>query len=58
MIPNGEKQHYLAVKKLPVLSRGKMSKHYGDFYYMNCLQKTYFSHIKEYVNKDFENERV
>ena len=37
MIPNGEKWHYLAVKKLSALLRGKTSKNYGDFYCLNCL---------------------
>ena len=32
MIPNREKWHYLAVKKLPVLLRGITSKNNGDFY--------------------------
>ena len=32
MIPEGEKCHYLAVKKLSVLLRGITSKPYGDFY--------------------------
>ena len=29
--------HYLAVKVLPILSRGITSKHHGDFCYFNCL---------------------
>ena len=29
--------HYLAVKKLSVLSRGITSKHQGDFYCLNCF---------------------
>ena len=37
MIPNGEKWHYLAVKKLSALLRGIMPKHSGDFYCLNCL---------------------
>ena len=37
MIPNGEKWHYLAVKKLSTLLKGITSKHYGDFYCQNCL---------------------
>ena len=45
MIPKGEKCeansegqcHYLAVKELPALLRGITSKHYGDFYCLNCL---------------------
>ena len=37
MIPNEEKWHYLAVKKLSTLLRGIISKHHGDFYCLNCL---------------------
>ena len=46
MIPNGEERkakskgrqwHYLAVKELSALLRGITSKHYGDFYCLNCL---------------------
>ena len=37
MIPNEEKWHYLAVKKLSALLRGITSKHYGDFYFLNSL---------------------
>ena len=37
MIPNGEKWHYLAVKKLSALLRTITSKNNGDFYYLNCL---------------------
>ena len=32
---NGEKWHYLAVKKLSALLRGITSKHHGDFYCLN-----------------------
>ena len=38
MIPNGEKLHYLAVKKLSVLLRLITSKHHEDFYCFNCLR--------------------
>ena len=38
MIPNGEKLHYLAVKKLSVLLRLTTSKHHEDFYCFNCLR--------------------
>ena len=31
MIADGEKWHYLAVKKLSALFRGRTSKHEGDF---------------------------
>ena len=61
MIPNGERLwHYLAVKKLSALLREPTSKHYGDFYCLNCLH--FFrtktkpkSHKKVCENKDFCN---
>ena len=38
MITNdGEKWHYLAVKKLSALLRGITSNNHGDFYCLNCL---------------------
>ena len=37
MITDGEKWHYLAVKKLSTLLRGITSKSDGDFYCLNCL---------------------
>ena len=37
MIPNGQRWHYLAVKKLTALLRGIMSKRHGDFHCLNCL---------------------
>ena len=37
MIPNGEKWHYLAVKKLSASLKVITSKHYGEFYCLNCL---------------------
>ena len=42
MITDGKKWHYLAVKSLPALFRGKTSKHAGDFYCLNyfCLYRT------------------
>ena len=60
MIPNGEKQHYLAVKKLSVLLRGITSKHYSDFYCLNCLhsfrtKSKLVSHKKVCENKNFCN---
>ena len=60
MIPNGKGWHYLAVKKLSALSRGVTSKHYGDFYCLNCLhsfvtEKRLESHKKACENKDFYN---
>ena len=37
MITDGEKWHYLAVKRLSALHRGIISNHNGDFYCINCL---------------------
>ena len=37
MITNGEKWHYLTVKKLSALICKITSKHDGDFYCLNCL---------------------
>ena len=37
MITDGKKWHYLAVKGLPVLLRGIISNHNGDFYWLNCF---------------------
>ena len=37
MITDGEKWHYLAVKKLSALLRGITSNHKGYFYYSNCF---------------------
>ena len=58
MISNGEKWHYLAVQKLSTLFRVITSKHYGDFYCLNCFHffrtKTKFkSHKRACENKDF-----
>ena len=39
IIPNGERWHYLAVKKLSALWRGIMSKHCGDFYCVNSKRR-------------------
>ena len=60
MIPNGEKWYYLAVKKLSVLLRGITSKHYGDFYCLNCLhsfrtENKLESHKRVCENKGFCN---
>ena len=38
MISEGEKWHYLCVKKLSALLRGITSNHNGDFYCMNCFK--------------------
>ena len=37
MITNGEKWHYLAVKRLSALLRGITPKHDGEFYCLNCF---------------------
>ena len=37
VITDGEKWHYLAVKKLSTLLKGITSKHKGDFYCLNCF---------------------
>ena len=37
IIPNGEKWHYLALKKLSALLGGITSNYYGDFFDLNCL---------------------
>ena len=37
MISYKEGWHYLAVKKLSTLLSGTMSKHEGDFYFLNCF---------------------
>ena len=38
MITDGEKWHYLTVKRLFALFRGITSKYDGDFYCLNCFQ--------------------
>ena len=37
MITDGAKWHYLTVRKLNALLKGITSKHYGDFYCLNCF---------------------
>ena len=59
-ISNGEKWHYLAVKKLSALLRGITSKHHGDFYGLNCFhsfetENKLQSHKRVCENKDFYN---
>ena len=60
MIPHEEKEswYYLAVKKLSALLQGITSKHYCDFYSLNCLhsfrtKNKIKSHEKVCKNKDF-----
>ena len=60
MIPNGERWHYYAVKKLPALLRGRKSKHHTDFYYLNCLRSCATKNKREsdqkvWGKKDFCN---
>ena len=60
MIPNEEKWHYLAAKKLSALLRGITSNHYCDFYCLNCLysfrtKNKLESHKRVLENKDFCN---
>ena len=53
MIPNEEKWHHLAVKKLSEFLRRKTSKHHGNFYCLNCLHsfatEKNLTRIKKYV---------
>ena len=60
MIPNREKWHYLAVKKLSSLVRRITSKHHVNFYCVNCLHsftrvRKLESHKKVCGNKFFFN---
>ena len=60
MILNGGGWHYLAVKNLSALFRGKKFKHHGDFNCLNLLhsfaaENKRESHKKLYKNKDFCN---
>ena len=63
MISNGEKWHYLAVKKLSALLRGINSKYHGDFYYLNCFhffatENKLQSQKRACENKDFCNVNI
>ena len=60
MVPNEEKKgwHYLAAKKLSALLHEIISKHKGDFYFLNCLhsfrtENKLKSHQKLCKTKDF-----
>ena len=60
MIPNGEKWHYLAEKKLSALVTGLTSKYYGNVNCLNCLhsfiaENKLESHKRLSENKDFCN---
>ena len=50
MITNGEKWHYLAVKKLTALLRAATSKHVGDFY---CLKIFHSYSTKDKLKKHY-----
>ena len=57
MISNGERLwHYLEVEKLSALLRGKTSKHYGDFFYLNCLHSFRTKNKLESHKKVCENK--
>ena len=53
MIADGEKWHYLAVKKLSALLRRITSKHVGYFYCLNCFHscstEKNLKNMKKYV---------
>ena len=58
MIPNEEGWHYLVLKNLSALLRGKSSKHHGDIYCLKCFhflaaENKRESHKKVCENKDF-----
>ena len=53
MITDGEKWHYLAVKKFSALLRGITSIHNGDFYCLNC-----FLHILQKINLKVKKSHV
>ena len=50
MILNGEECHYLAARKL--------SKHHGDFYYLNCPHSSVTKNKLESYNKVCEHKNV
>ena len=52
MITDGEKWHYLTVKKLPGLIRGTTSTHKEDFYCLNCF-RSYRTRNKLEVHKKY-----
>ena len=58
MVPNGEGQRYLALRKLSALLRGITSKYVRDSYCLNCLhsfrtKNKLESHEKVCENRDF-----
>ena len=56
MITDGEKWHYLVVKKLPGLLRGITSSHHGDFYCLNCFRSYRIRNKFEAQKKICENQ--
>ena len=51
MITDGEKWHYLAVKRLSALFRGITGNNHGDFYCLNCFQSyTTENKLKKHKN--------
>ena len=58
MISDGEKWHYLTVKRLRALLKGRTSKHGGYFYCLNCFnsyasEKSLVNHKKVCEDKDY-----
>ena len=55
MVTDGEKWHYLAVKKLSVLFRGIISNHKEEFYCLNCFHScnTKNKHYEVYKNHGY-----
>ena len=58
MITDGEKRHYLAVKRLSALLRRITSNHNGEFYCLNCFhsfgtQNKLKKHMKVCENHDY-----
>ena len=58
MITDGEKWHYLAVKRLSALLNGITSNHNGDFYCLNCFhayttENKLEKHKKIWENRDY-----
>ena len=58
MITDGEKRHYLAVKKLSALLKGILSKHKGYFCCLNCFhsyrtEEKFKEHKKVCENYDY-----
>ena len=58
MITDGEKWHYLTVRRLSALLKGITSRHDGDFCCLNCFdsyasKKSLEKHMKVCENKDY-----